>query len=334
MNKQIYISIILIISVLFISSCDNTSTVGPKIDESKLKETNVKIHRYGKKLFQIDTLDFIEGVEKIHDEFTLFLGTDISNPTKLQPLYEFVTDTHLISISKKVIEIYPNLGDLEIELSDAMSRYEYFFPKYNTPAVYSYISNLYHEKPIIIDDSIIIIALDVYLGEDYEPYRSLGLPYYIIRRMTSDNISVDVMKEIYNTELDPHHKQKTLIDRMVSSGKLLYYLDAVLPNVSDSIKIGYTSNQMHWIENNKTNVWGFLVDNKLFYSADYKIQSNLIKDAPFTSGFSKESPPRLGSWLGWQIVRRYMDRYPDTSLQSLIDNKDSQEIFNRSGYKP
>ncbi len=334
MNKLFYIKFILIVIAFTISSCDTSSSKGPKIDESDLNKMDIKIHRYGQKLFRIDTLNFIEEVNDIHDEFTLFLGSDISNPAKLQPLYEYVTDTHLISIAEKVMYTYPDLDDLETELSNALSRYEYFFPGFSMPAIYSYISNLYHEKPVIIEDSIIIIALDVYLGKDYEPYRSLGLPYYKIRRMTSDDISVDVMKEIYNTNLEPHYKQKTLIDRMINSGKLLYYLDAVLPNVADSIKIGYTSNQMTWIESNKTNVWSFLIDNKLFYSADFKTQSNLIKDAPFTSGFSKESPPRLGSWLGWQIVRRYMSKNSDITLDQLIKERDSQKVFNASGYKP
>ena len=152
--------------------------------------------------------------------------------------------------------------------------------------------------------------------------------------MTSDNIVIDVMKELFNSKLDKHLKQKTLIDRMVNSGKLLYFLDAVLPSIPDSLKIGYTSNQMNWIESNKSNVWAFLVKNKLFYSADYKIQSNLIEDGPFTSGFSNESPPRLGIWLGWQIVRLYMDKHPNITIKELIYNPDAQEIFNQSGYKP
>lgn len=332
MSKYLLISSILILVLL--GSCESNYSKGPAIDESKLENLEIIIHRYGKSLFQIDTLNFIEGVNNIHGEFELFIGSDISDPRRLQPLYEYVRDTQLISIAHKVIEIYPNLNELEAQLEDALSRYHYFFPGFTTPTIYSYISNMYYEKPVILDDSVLIIALDVYLGEDYDPYRSLGLPYYIIRRMNSDNIPIDVMKELYNAKLNPKHKQKTLVDRMISSGKLLYYLDAVLPLTPDSLKIGYTSKQIDWIESNKKKVWGFLVDNKLFYSADYKIQSNLIKDAPFTSGFSKDSPPRLGSWLGWQIVRKYMSNNSDITLQQLLKESDSQKIFNGSGYKP
>lgn len=322
------------ITLLLLQSCENNSSKGPKIDDSLLEKTDVKIHRYGKALFETDTADFLNEVRKIQNEFSLFLGSDIDTPEKLAPLYEYVTDTQLISISKKVMEMYPDLVCEESQLADAFSRYHYFFPDKKTPVVYTYISDLYYEKPVIVGDSVVIIALDVYLGEGFSKYRSLGLPHYKIRCMTNNNIAVDVMKAMYTSDLAPYHKQKTMIERMVAAGKLLYYLDAVLPDVPDSLKICYTSKQMQWIEENKINVWAFFVKNKLFYSADYKLQTKLILDGPFTTGFSNDSPPRLGIWLGWQIVREYMDNHPDVSLESLINDADAQAIFNRSGYKP
>lgn len=328
------ISIVYILFVgLLLQSCDGGSSKGPQVDPSLLEKEDVRIHRYGKALFESDTNDFLNEVRNIQNEFYLFLGNNI-NTEALAPLYEYVTDTQLMSISKSVFELYPDLASEEIQLSDAFSRYHYFFPDKIIPVVYTYISDLYYEKPVIVNDSVVIIALDVYLGEDFTRYRSLGLPHYKIRCMTSNNIVIDVMKAMYYYDLDPVHKQKTLIERMVAAGKLLYYLDAVLPNVPDSLKICYTSNQIKWIEQNKANVWAFLVKNKLFYSTDYKMQTKLIQDGPFTTGFSNESPPRLGIWLGWQIVRKYMARHPNTSIKSLIQNSDAQAIFTQSGYKP
>ncbi len=326
--------ILLLFALLVLQSCDHNSLVGPKVNESLLKKQDVKIHRYGKALFETDTIDFLSNVRKIQNEFSLFIGNDTVTPEKLAPLYEYVTDTQLITISEAVMELYPDLISEEIQLADAFSRYQYFFPNKKIPVVYTYISDLYYEKPVIVNDSVVIIALDVYLGEGFPKYRSLGLPHYKIRCMTDSNIVIDVMKAIYISELAPHFKQKTMIERMIAAGKLLYYLDAVLPDVPDSLKISYTTKQMKWVDVNKANVWAFFVKNKLFYSADYKMQTKLIQDGPFTTGFSNESPPRLGIWLGWQIVRKYMANHPDTSLKNLIQNSDAQSIFNKSGYKP
>ncbi len=326
--------ILLLFALLLLQSCDNNALKGPKINESLLKKQDVKIHRYGKALFETDTTDFLNEIHEIQNEFSLFLGNNIDAPEVLAPLYEYVTDTQLIAISTAAMELFPDLVNEESQLSDAFSRYHYFFPNKKIPVVYTYISDLYYETPVIFDDSVVIIALDVYLGEGFLKYRSLGLPHYKIRCMTRDNIVIDVMKAMYMSELAPHDKQKTMIERMVAGGKLLYYLDAVLPTIPDNLKICYNSEQMKWVEENKANVWAFFVKNKLFYSADYKIQTKLIQDGPFTSGFPNDSPPRLGIWLGWQIVRKYMANHTEISLESLIQNSDAQSIFNKSGYKP
>ncbi len=328
-------SLIYIVFVLFLlQSCDNNRSAGPNIDKSQLTNINVKVHRYGKALFEADTTNFLSDVNKMQSEFSLFLGNNKYTEAQLKPLYNYVTDTQLINISSKVMKMYPDLKSEERQLSNAFSRFHYFFPTKRIPIVYSYISNLYHEESIIVNDSVVIIGLDMFLGKNFMLYGSLGIPHYKIRRMTADNITIDVMKELYIKELAPRNEQKTLVDRMIAAGKLLYYLDAVLPAVPDSLKISYTTNQMKWVEKNKTNVWAFLVENKLFYSADYKIQTKLIEDGPFTTGFSNYSPPRLGLWLGWQIVRKYMDTHPSVSLISLINDADAQAIFNQSGYKP
>ncbi len=330
-----YISYLYIFFVLFlIQACDTRLHKGPNIDKSQLINIDVKIHRYEIALANADTSNFLEDITQIQQEFPLFLGTSKLTNEQLVPLYKYVTDTQLIAISNSVSEMYTQLDELELQLSSAFSRYHYFFPNKQIPRVYSYVSNLFFEEPIIFDDSVLIIALDVYLGEGFSAYRSLGIPNYKIRCMTDNNIAIDVMKAIYIKELALRNKQKTLVDRMIAAGKLLYYLDAMLPDVADSLKICYTSEQIDWIENNKSNVWAFLVENKMFYSADYKTQTKLMQDGPFTTGFSNNSPSRIGIWLGWQIVRKYMDTNPDITLENLIQNTDAQAIFNQSGYKP
>jgi len=334
MKKQIIYFILLLIGVLLIQACNNDSTKGPKINNSQLETFNVKIHRYGKALAETDTANFLKDVSKLQDEFLFFLGDGVYTDEQLEPLYEYVTDTQLIYLSNKVMEIYPNVEKQEEQLASAFSRYHYFFPKKRIPEVYSYISNLFHEEPIIYDDSVVIIALDVYLGKNFDIYPALGIPQYKIRCMTGDNIAVDVMKKLYVSDLAPRSNQKTLVDRMIASGKMLYYLDAVLPEVPDSLKICYTTQQLEWMNNNKSNVWAFMVDNKLFYTADYKIQTKFIQDGPFTSGFTNNSPPRIGIWIGWQIVISYMEKHSEVKLIDLIQNTDNQAIFNQSGYKP
>jgi hypothetical protein len=66
-----------------------------------------------------------------------------------------------------------------------------------------------------------------------------------------------------------------------------------------------------------------------------KIQKYLA-EAPFTPGVGENSSsaPKLGIWTGWQIVRKYMEKNPEISLQQLMLEKDSQKILTDSNYKP
>ncbi|MDF1518362.1 MAG: gliding motility lipoprotein GldB, partial [Lutibacter sp.] len=53
----------------------------------------------------------------------------------------------------------------------------------------------------------------------------------------------------------------------------------------------------------------------------------------FYIDIDKESPGRIGVWLGWQIVSAYMTNNNDVTLQQLLQT-DAEEIFNKSKYKP
>jgi uncharacterized protein YjaZ len=60
-----------------------------------------------------------------------------------------------------------------------------------------------------------------------------------------------------------------------------------------------------------------------------------MAEAPFSKFYidiDKESPGRIGVWLGWQIVRSYMNNN-EVTLQQLLQTN-AEEIFNKSKYKP
>ncbi|MCF6171700.1 MAG: hypothetical protein L3J66_12040 [Bacteroidales bacterium] len=322
------------IGILFLTACENGKKTWFPVDKEELPAVDLKIHRYGKALFELDTSDLQAGLEMIQNEFRLFLGTDFDDSLNVRQIYDFVSDTQLITIYKKTIEVFPDLNGTEAQLSDAFSRYRYFFPDKNLPSIYTYISDMYFEMPVLKTDSAFIVALDIYLGHDFPLYRRLGLPKYKIRCMGPANLPVDIMKALYFKDLAPDYKQRTLLDRMIDGGKLLLYLDAVLPQIPDSLKICYPAKKLEWARQNEANIWAFLVGNQLLYTTDYQTQSNLIQDGPFTTGFSNQSPSRLGIYIGWQIMHSYITRHPDTSLEQLLQLNDSQKILHESGYKP
>jgi len=333
MNNRILIVIAFGMLTVF-ASCGHQQSDQWPIPSDKLTAKPVELQRYGKALFSLDTNNFLQELTVIQPKYRSFIGDGYKDSTQLMQLYDFVTDTQLIHLNHRTQEVYQDMSGYEGQLAEAFGRFHYFFPDLPLPTLYTYVSGMHYENPIEKYQNQMIIALDVYLGEDFEPYKYLGLPHYRIRRMTPDYLVVDVMKTLYNYDLNPKFRQKTLLDRMIGAGKMMVYLDAVLPDTPDTLKMGYTSAQWKWMEDNKQDVWAYLVKNNLFYSSDYDTQTKLIQEAPFTTGFSNESAPRVGVWLGWQIVRAYHREHSEISLKDLLLNPDTQEILQQSGYKP
>ena len=60
----------------------------------------------------------------------------------------------------------------------------------------------------------------------------------------------------------------------------------------------------------------------------------MVSHGSFTTGFSRQSPSRLGIWIGWHIVSDYMKNNPETKLNELFKITDSQQLLHDSGYKP
>ena len=69
------------------------------------------------------------------------------------------------------------------------------------------------------------------------------------------------------------------------------------------------------------------------YNKDYNSYSTFFSDSPFTKGMPKESPGRLGYWVGYKIIESYMINNR-VSLSELMKNDNSQEILLQSKYKP
>jgi uncharacterized protein YjaZ len=122
---------------------------------------------------------------------------------------------------------------------------------------------------------------------------------------------------------------------MINEGKKLYLLDSYLPDVSDAQKIGYSNDEIEWVTLNETQIWTYFIENNLLYSTDYQLNKRFIENAPFSKFYiniDKESPGRVGVWLGWQIVRSYMNNN-NVTLQQLLQTN-ANEIFKKSKYKP
>ncbi|MDP2423535.1 MAG: hypothetical protein U1C46_11690 [Bacteroidales bacterium] len=330
--KKLSVGIMLLASCICFVSCSENAKVRRKI--KKVDVANVEINRYDKALFDVKDIDFREGIKALQKEFRPFLNADLEDPQNISQLFDFVNDTFVQQLHRTTIDMYPELDKTEKDLTEAFRHIKYYFPDWSQPEVFTFVSGLYDEQPVQYNGSELILALDLYLGDDFKGYRQVGFPLFRIKRMQQAYLVADVMKEIASVEFIKPEPYKHLLDKMIADGKLLYLLDCFLPRVADEFKIGFSQNELKWCKNHNSEMWAYLLEHQLLYANDPIVVNKFINDGPFTAAFQNESPARASLWVGWQIVRSYMKNNPETSPQELINLSDATQMLVRSKYKP
>lgn len=332
-SRNCIIGSFLSVIVVFFVSCQ-TGSNRINVDISGIECDPIEIKRYEQKLFGIEPDHLSEELKKIQAEYGVFLNGDLDDSLNLIPLINYIGDTLLQNINSDCQLMYPDLSDLDTEFSLALRYHKYYYPNSSMSEIYTYVSGLDYEFPIQLMENNILIALDMYLGKDYYRYKKLGLPAYMLQRFEKSYIVKDCMKELAKKELNYKNVGSALLDMMINEGKIIWYVNAMMPTISDSLLLNYSASQMEWANNAEGIVWAFLLENEILYAKENQPIQKFIYESPFTSYFGAESPPRLGWFIGWKIVSSYMDNNRYVELQELMNDYDAQKILQQSGYKP
>ncbi len=326
---------------LILSSC-NSADKAPDVSNIKIELVTV---RFDQKLFSLDTLNMAEGLALLrskYPDFTEnFLGT-ILNCDPQWPAdstasyvkgflqaYRHVYDTAQV--------VFKDFGSYEKEIANALQFVKYYFPAYNAPKkIVTYIGPLDGYGDILSDDEI-IVGLQHHLGGDFSLYRSAMVqetyPDYISRRFTPGYITVNCMKNIIDRLFPEKMEDKTLVLQMVEKGKRLFALSKLLPDTEEYKLIGYTREQLKATYEHERAVWALFAQNNFLQTLDNNIIKNYIAEGPKTQELGEAAPGNIGSFAGWQIVKKFMRQNPELSLQKMMGT-DPETIFQEAKYKP
>lgn len=315
-------------------------------DLSKI-QLEIKIERFDQSIDSLTIHNLTEKHALWQKKYNQFYGDFIMHMLQvgnLQDTMELFNNYRKIlqnrdfaALKKNVSQVYPNLNLQEKQLTDAFKHLKFYFPDIQIPRFISFFSGFTVQSPI--NENYIGIGLDMFLGANSSFYPALvkSIPLYISRRFTPENITPRTVETYLRQELFPESKQgnPSMLDLMLYNGKIMYLLDRSMPLLADSLKIGYTTAQMNWAKDYEKDVWAWFLAEDLLYETDYyKIQKH-FGEAPFTPelGSHNESAPKLGVYLGWQIVKKYMNEHPRTSLIDLLQIEDAQQLLKDAHYK-
>ena len=339
--------IIFLFVIILITSfgCKDRKKINIKLKETEKVKLDLKIIRFDRMMATLNTENFESKLKEIESKAPEMYKLYIEQVTRaglvndqmyIKRLKPFVLDEYSQELYSDVWKKFPDLKKTENQLSEVFSYINHYFPKDTIPKFYSMVSNFFHEANC--SDNMIIVSLDLFLGADYKYYLDTRLFPNYKRVCQREEYMLPLMIKAYFELRFPEKENSSgdLLSQMIYQGKMLYYLDLMMPGLEDSIKIEYSQKQLDWADKYEGLIWNQLIKNNVLYSTEEMKTSRYLGEAPFTNapGMPQETPPRIGAWVGWQIVKKYVEKNKNVSLIKVFSEKNAQIILSVSGYKP
>lgn len=334
MKKLVFSLALMLCSILFLSCDSQNRNYKKKLDVALEQVPEPVFYRYEDVLFNLDTADFQQRLMEVQQDYLPFLEGDLNNPEAVQYLKDFAIDTLNRSLYRITKKQYPDLRAIKSIITAVNQHFHFYYPEMVLPeTVYTCVSGVNPEiDPVMIINGNLVVSLDWYLNGN-EVYDWMGMPRYLSERTSTARLAKDYAHTLFATYVEKPRKQGNLLEEMIYNGKLDFFVEAMAPSLPDEVLLGYTPEQLEWAETNEGNVWADIIGSQQLYTTAFDAYRIFLSDGPFTNEYSHSAPPRLGEFLGLNIVRSYMD-LNDTNLQALMQDTDLQGIFLNSGFKP
>ncbi|MDZ4757431.1 MAG: hypothetical protein SGJ10_04740 [Bacteroidota bacterium] len=327
--------------MLFICNCKN-NRLDVSVDEEAYKPNIVRLDERIWNLKEADFFKFTDSLKRADPNFfygwvsqiVLSQYPEMPQPLVLDSLKHLLfNNSRMQYLKKEVHEKFKDSKEIDQAAAQVYSRFKHYFPKATLPVLITVENDMRAYGGVF--EKAICISLDYFLGAEHAIYKSLpDLPKYIYQKFTPQYFGKRIADALHRFTFGEQDESPLFMQRMILSGMQEYYTDAMIPKEHDSIRRLYSGVQIKWLEKNEKQVWEHFASQKLFYSNEKEKTERYFVDGPFTQGLPQESAPRLGSWVGYKIVKKYMDTHENVTLEMLMKEKNYNKIFKESGYKP
>lgn len=247
-------------------------------------------------------------------------------------ILEFLKYPIFDELQEDIGTTFKDVGFIKQKLEPAFGRIKTLYPEKLIPYIYTYNGGF--NQSIVLVENGVGVGLDKYLGVDCKYYKQMGMQQFLIDKMYPEKIPSDIIIGYLQGEFEYNFKDENLLAKMLHTGRIMYLADLLLPEVQDSVLWGYSGRDFEFLESSENDIWLYFVDNKMLFDSDYMVTKKILGDGPFTSYFSKESPSRIGIWMGYRIVEQYMKLHQEITIVDLMQENDYQHIMNKAKYNP
>lgn len=258
-------------------------------------------------------------IGKVHD--TAFVNS----------ILQYRSDTTIQKLESEIANEFKNLSSYKKNLTNAFKHLKAHLPDAKIPNQIVFQNSLFNSSAFCTEKEI-GIGLDQYLGKNSEIIKQLpSEPFYDWMKQGFDKtyLERDAILSWILTHVLPETKGN-LAEQIIYHGKALYLAEASMPAASKNTIVRYSEEDFKWATNNEYSFWKYLVDENLLFQTDERNAKNMLNEGPFTPGLPEKGPDRLGQYLGWRIVKNYMEN-SETTFEELI-NTPYNEIL--QSYEP
>lgn len=316
----------------------NSKPTAPDVSHIPLEE--VKIKRLDKEMFSFDTTQYAAEEARFDSLYPNWFGLYTNNvlnlgePGSFRFRYNvrgFLYDAQINQIRDSVTLLYEDVSELEQELQKAFRYARYYLPDFRAPKLVTYISGF--NQKFAATDSVIGISLDQFLGTESYFYSKLQEPFFQRKAKNRYNLVPEIIRA-YTMLHQPYQCEGTnVLAAMMSYGKLNYFLSKLLPDYFDDLIMGLSLQEAQYLHKYEKEIWEIVVERSLMFQKSSIEITQLTEPAPFTGLISRDVPERAMNWIGWQIVKAYVQQ-TEASLTQVMAEKDANKILQLSMYNP
>lgn len=339
MYQKLLTTLLLLITVTILSC--NSSTKQPDVSAIKLPLT---FNYFNKDFAKIDTNLITNSLKELKNKYPTFFdfyldtlaGFNVHGDYQkgIENVHTFLTFKDYVNLNDTVNLVYKDMESTDKEIENTLKLIKHYDATFPIPTnIYYFVSGLNQWTAVTHFEDELAIGLDMFLGADFAPYQSVGIPQYVLLQFDRKMIPIWAAKAVYTDRFAFNNQNKDLLDMMIQKGKMQYFLSKVCPNVPLYQQFGFTEAQYKWCEENQALIYNFFVQGNMLYEKNQQKIMRYILDGPTAAGLPPESPANVGSYIGLKIVESYCNK-KDVSLESLLKTTESLQIFKEANYKP
>ena len=275
-----------------------------------------------------------DNIERVFNEnekiANYYFGQDEKNKNEVIEVFsKMYKNEEFRNLCADVNKEFDDLEFFKKELTYAFKCLKFYYKDFKIPTVYTIVSGF--GTDLYVDENIVIVSLEYFLL-DKSKWKSKK-PQYIAETYIPKSLATKIILEIVGRLVKYDNENKTMLNHMLRFGRVAYFCRAVLPKVSEEIILEYTKKNFDYLTEVENVVWDFLKKNQYLYSDNYIVIRSFVGKSPFTQEISMECPGNIGGFIGYRIIKSFMN-HNQCELKELLENSDVQYFFNKSQYNP